>query len=229
MRRRTPPGELSDLAPTRRSRRALVAAATVSASALGLGLLALPSSVEAAIPIDTFSRIDLVSDVAGVGSATVHDPNLVNPEGMSDGASPLWVSNNGTDNSTLYSGDVAGSPVDVLPLVVAVPGGKPTGQVFNGGGGFTVKQGMSSLSSVFIFAGETGQITGWNPGLSPITSAVTAVTTPGANYTGLALADGDGRTPDLRRRLHGPQDRRVRHELHGGHEPGRVPGPVHPA
>jgi uncharacterized protein (TIGR03118 family) len=167
---------------------------------IGLALMALTalSAAIATVPADarvhgkpmadSYMRTDLVSDAMGVGSATVHDPNLVNPWGMSDGPTPLWVSNNGMDNTTLYTGDVAGSPASIVPLVVAIPGGKPTGQVFNGGGGFNVTQGMNSFSSVFMFAGETGQITGWNPNESPNTTAITAATTPGAVYTGLALA-----------------------------------------
>ncbi len=167
---------------------ARIAGAAITAVTLAAGLVALPTGAGAAAAHSTYTRTDLVSDVAGVGNAAVQDPNLVNPWGMSDGPTPIWVSNNGKDNSTLYSGAVAGSPVNIVPLVVAIPGGKPTGQVFNGGGGFNVTQGMNMFSSVFIFAGQTGQITGWNPGLSPNTSAVNAVTTPGAVYTGLALA-----------------------------------------
>jgi uncharacterized protein (TIGR03118 family) len=169
-----------------------VVGAVAAAAALTVGILAVPSGAGAASTHSTYTRTDLVSDAAGVGTATVQDPNLVNPWGMSDGppggGTPLWVSNEGSDNTTLYSGDVSGSPFSIVPLVVAIPGGKPTGQVFNGGGGFNVTQGMNSLSSVFIFASETGEITGWNPTESPNTTAIMATSTPGAMYTGLALA-----------------------------------------
>jgi hypothetical protein len=177
------------------SRGPKIAVAALAVAALGVGVFAGPvraaesaSGDQAAAQkkVDKFDRTDLVTDDGRDG--TVADPNLIDPIGMSDGASPLWVSNEGADNSTLYSGAVAGSPITVVPLVVAIPGGKPTGQVFNGGGAFNVTQNGVPFSSVFIFAGRTGQITGWNPGLTPRTSAVTAWTTPGAVYTGLTIA-----------------------------------------
>ena len=77
-----------------------------------------------------YAQTNLVSDQPGVAQKT--DPNLVNAWGMSHGPNtPIWVSDNGTDVSTLYSGDVNGSPVAVVPLVVSIPGGAPTGQVYN--------------------------------------------------------------------------------------------------
>jgi uncharacterized protein (TIGR03118 family) len=44
-------------------------------------------------------------------------------------------------------------------------------------------------SALFIFANLNGTISAWNPGLSPITSAVVqpTATTPGASFTGLAI------------------------------------------
>ena len=62
----------------------------------------------------------LTSNIAG---ATVNtDPNLVNGWGLTAGpTTPWWVSDNGTDKSTLYTAD--GTPQS---RVVNVPGG-PTG------------------------------------------------------------------------------------------------------
>src|SRR5438067_5162797 len=55
-----------------------------------------------------YKRHNLVSDQAG--KADMRDPDLVNPWGLSFGPStPAWVSDNGTDVSTLYSGDVNGT------------------------------------------------------------------------------------------------------------------------
>ncbi|MFL6595112.1 MAG: TIGR03118 family protein, partial [Chthoniobacterales bacterium] len=69
----------------------------------------------------------------------ITDTNLVNPWGMSHGPNtPLWVSDNGADVSTLYQGATSGTPVSPVPLVVAIPGGAPTGQVFNDTSGFAV-------------------------------------------------------------------------------------------
>ncbi|MDX6563749.1 MAG: hypothetical protein QOD65_3563 [Gaiellales bacterium] len=128
----------------------------------------------------------LVSDQPGVAPTT--DPNLVNGWGISAGpATPWWVSNEGTDTSTLY--DAAGTrfpPPPNGPLVVKVAGG-PTGQVFNGGTQFLVPNGATSVSARFIFATLSGTIQGWPPGTG---AAVVAADGSkwGAVYTGLAIA-----------------------------------------
>src|SRR5262245_30381454 len=79
-----------------------------------------------------FSRFDvtnLVSDQPGHAQLT--DPNLVNAWGLAfSSTSPFWVANNGTNTSTLYQGDHAGTsatPLSINPLVVDLPGGAPTG------------------------------------------------------------------------------------------------------
>ena len=73
-----------------------------------------------------YTQTNLVSDQPGVAQKT--DPNLVNAWGMSRGANtPIWVSDNGADVSTLYNADVNGSPVNIVGLVVSIPGGAPTG------------------------------------------------------------------------------------------------------
>ena len=51
--------------------------------------------------------------------ARTTDPHLVNAWGASYlGTSPLWVSDNATGLTTLYSGAVDGSPQTIAPLVV---------------------------------------------------------------------------------------------------------------
>src|SRR3954453_19889984 len=58
----------------------------------------------------TFQQVNLVADLPGVAATT--DPDLVNPWGLSRGPNtPVWVSDNGTDVTTVYRTDVAGSPV----------------------------------------------------------------------------------------------------------------------
>ncbi len=139
----------------------------------------------------TYRQVNLVSDVAGMAQVT--DPNLVNPWGMSFAPTgPLWVSDNGTDVSTLYQGGVHGSPEQVDSLVVSIPGGAPTGQVFNPTSDFVVHASDgSSGPALFVFVGESGHLTGWNPnvpsGNPPSTSAENAVVTRGGIYKGLAL------------------------------------------
>ncbi|HEX6618627.1 MAG TPA: TIGR03118 family protein [Solirubrobacteraceae bacterium] len=134
---------------------------------------------------NVYKKRNLVSDIDGV--ARITDPNLVNPWGLAFGpATPAWVSDNGMDVSTLYSGGVRKSIPVTLPLVVGIPGGAPTGVVFNGTGGFKV----NGSPAHFIFDSEAGTITAWNAG----TQAVTEATTPGAVYKGLAIATKSGTT-----------------------------------
>ncbi|WP_425954943.1 TIGR03118 family protein [Xylanimonas sp. McL0601] len=129
--------------------------------------------------------MNLVSDQPGVAALT--DPDLVNPWGMSHGpTTPLWVSDNGTDLSTLYRTDQPPAPVTKVTAVrVAIPGGgAPTGQVFNGGTSFIVPG--TGMPARFIFAGEDGDLSAWNGGAS----AVLVAHVKGAIYKGLALVQG---------------------------------------
>src|SRR6266511_4663185 len=124
---------------------------------------------------------NLVSDQAGVADRV--DPNLVNAWGLTSlTTSPWWVADNETDVSTIYQAD--GTPAS---LVVAIPGGAPTGLVSNTGSHFVVSEGASSGTARFLFDTEEGVIAGWSPAVS-LTHAVVAVTRPGADYKGLAIA-----------------------------------------
>src|SRR5262245_33841987 len=94
---------------------------TATLLGLLLTLLLVPSAHAAG-----FVQTNLVSDVPGLASHT--DANLKNPWGVAlSSTSPFWVSNQVTGVATVFDG--TGAP---LPLVVAVPGGNPTGQAFNG-------------------------------------------------------------------------------------------------
>lgn len=147
---------------------------------LAVAAASLCASIAAAQPRVT--ETDLVSDIAGRARFT--DPNLVNPWGMS--ISPtgnIWVSDNEPGLSTIYGPDGT-----IRPLVVTIPGGKPTGQVFNAtDSAFTITNGDTTAKSLFIFATENGTISAWSPGVNA-TNAVLVVTTPDAIYKGLALA-----------------------------------------
>ncbi len=94
--------------------------------------------------------------------------------------SPIWVSDRATGLATLYNGVGA-----ITPLVVTVPPGTaatgPTGQVFAGGTNFRLNGNPVN----FAFATLGGTIDAWNGGAT----ATVMATTPGANYTGLALAN----------------------------------------
>ena len=186
------------------SRRGLGALATTAAM---LAAIALPGAVAAKTvgvsPTlapdharkNEYRQTNLVSDIPGVARNT--DPNLVNPWGMAaTPTSPIWVSDNGADVTTLYSGAIGGSQLLPVPLVVAIPNGAPTGQVFNPSADFSVSNGAFKGAPLFIFASENGSITGWNPGVpapAPSVSAQVGVTVPNAVYKGLAItADARG-------------------------------------
>ena len=145
--------------------------------------MAVPAPAEAA-PLTLFHRINLVSDQPG--HARLTDKNLVNAWGMSHGPNtPLWVSDNGADVSTLYQGATSGAPVSALPLVVSIPGGAPTGQVFNDTKGFAVPG--TGQPALFVFASEAGAITAWNKAVPSTTSAVKVAAVHDAVFKGLAL------------------------------------------
>jgi uncharacterized protein (TIGR03118 family) len=149
------------------------------------------------LSVSSYLPINLVSNQAGV--ARLQDTNLVNAWGLaiSPNGGAFWVADNGADVATLYSGDVNGSAVHTVPLVVSIPNGAPTGQVFNANSNdFIVNDGNgNSGHAVFIFASESGTISGWSPAVpppAPSTSAQIGVTIDGAVFKGLALANNGG-------------------------------------
>ena len=128
----------------------------------------------------------------GFGPAATVDPNLINPWGVSFGpGGPFWVSNQGTNTSTLYDGEGERFPPG-NPLVVDIPQGGPptgpTGQVFAGGSDLVLPTGGDGL---FFFASLDGSISGWNPA-SGTTAQVVVSPSASRIYTGLALASMDG-------------------------------------
>jgi uncharacterized protein (TIGR03118 family) len=166
----------------------------VAASAGSASAAARPHVGTGAVAIH---QTNLVSDQAGV--APVTDPSLVNPWGMSFGTgatpSPVWVSDNGSDSTTLYRGATRPPTAAKVPLTVTIPWGAPTGQVFNTSAtDFVVSSGAASGAAKFIFASETGYITGWSPSVPAAGSTVaqTAVHIPSAVFKGLAVATFQG-------------------------------------
>jgi uncharacterized protein (TIGR03118 family) len=161
------------------ARRALVLAASIGL----LVAFALPASARNTNADNLYSVHNLQSDVPGLAAAT--DSDLVNGWGIvASPTSPWWVSDEGTEKSTLYNGNTGAK----LGLVVSVAGG-PTGVVFNGSTDFKVDAGTGLVAARFIFATEGGTIAGWN-GVG--TTAITAVTTPDAAYLGLAIGSSGG-------------------------------------
>jgi uncharacterized protein (TIGR03118 family) len=132
---------------------------------------------------NTYLQTNLVSNLAGI--AQLQDTNLVNPWGISfSSISPFWISDNGSGLSTLYAvtNDLEGSPHVVKQgLEVVIPGGGvPTGQLFDGNGGFH--------GDIFIFAGEDGTISGWHSALGNTAELLTSRDT--AVYKGITLVSG---------------------------------------
>lgn len=142
--------------------------------------------------VGSYDLHNLVSD----GSATADhtDTNLVNAWGIAfNPTGPVWISDNGTNLSTLYDG--AGN---IVPLVVSIPGpansaegAAPTGIVWSASSGFVVTEGALKGPSRFIFATEQGTIAGWAPSVA-FTHAITAVDNSASRaiYKGLALSAG---------------------------------------
>jgi uncharacterized protein (TIGR03118 family) len=162
-------------------------AAATTALALAVIWLALAPAHAA------YVQTDLVSDIPGL--ATITDPQLVNPWGVSHSAtSPFWTSDQGTNSATLYTvtDSVDVSKVEINPPAgfVAIPTSGtgpaqgPTGQVSNSNtSSFLVGNGGDGNSAHFIFANLNGTISAWDTG----TAAFIQATTAGASYTGLAV------------------------------------------
>jgi uncharacterized protein (TIGR03118 family) len=135
--------------------------------------------------LDIFNVHPLVSDSSTTLEAST-DTSLVNAWGLSAGpTTPWWVSDNGTNVATLYSGTGAKTP-----LTVSVPGA-PTGTVFNGSAtSFTVSQGGVSGAARFLFSTEGGKILGWSPAVNGTVALVGADrSNVRAVYKGLATTN----------------------------------------
>ena len=139
-----------------------------------------------------FTQTNLVSNVSSIPALTT-DPNLVNAWGLainqSNGA--IWVGDNGSGLSTVYNAQGSN-----LGLVVAIPqpagstdGSAPTGVVYNNTNGFVVSNQTTSGASAYVFATESGTISGWAPSVD-LNNAIRMVDNhaSGAVYKGLAMA-----------------------------------------
>jgi len=163
---------------------------------VGRGVLALVIIAVAGVPWGrtsaepVFKQTALVSDGTDKSAVTT-DPLLINPWGLAQGATgAFWISNQGSDTSTLY--DAAGTP---LPpgnqLIVNIPTAKqapngPTGVIFNGSQDFQVTKNGNTAPSAFVFVGLDGQITGWAPSVDQTNAVVGKNDSNRAAFTGLA-------------------------------------------
>ena len=139
-----------------------------------------------------FIQTNLVSDIQGLAALT--DSELHNPWGISHTAtSPIWVSNQGTNTSTLYQVTptlMKVSPMGTdgnigIPTSGSGPAQGPTGQVANTDTSSFLVNGTSAR---FIFANLNGTISAF----AGLQNAVIAVPVPSSGaaplYTGLAIS-----------------------------------------
>jgi uncharacterized protein (TIGR03118 family) len=126
----------------------------------------------------------------GAVTATVTDPNLVNPWGIALAPGlPVWVANNATQTSTAYD------PAGTLQITVSLPAtargpAAPTGLVFNGTADFVMSNAMASAPAQFIMAGESGALLAWSLDVDPANALIVYDDgAAGAVYKGLAIAN----------------------------------------
>lgn len=139
-----------------------------------------------------YVQTNLVSDLTTVNGEPVKHPNVpnfFNPWGLTRGAgTPWWVSENNSGLTSLLDGN--GNPVNIfteadgtkvnfafVPTTLSAPAGtvsNPTGVVFNGSGTdflmphTATPANPTNQQAIFIFVGEDGIISGWNPGVDNI-------------------------------------------------------------
>ncbi|MDP9007558.1 MAG: TIGR03118 family protein [Pseudomonadota bacterium] len=122
--------------------------------------------------VSQFADKALVADNKEVvATAVTVDANLQNPWGIAFApGQPFWIANNNGNTSTLYSGTgqvltqaVTGSATAAVSIPASAAGvpANPTGQVFNGNGGFKIMTGNGLETGLFIFSGEGGTIAAW--------------------------------------------------------------------
>src|ERR1700689_5603089 len=119
-----------------------------------------------------FADTALVSNSSAVvATANKIDANLQNPWGIAVAPGlPFWISDNNSNLSTLYSGagvqetqSITGSAETGIAIPASAAGvqSNPTGQVYNGNGGFLVQTSKGRETALFIYDGEGGTIAAW--------------------------------------------------------------------
>jgi uncharacterized protein (TIGR03118 family) len=146
-------------------------------------LTAFSNPQQSAAQVEHYAHKYLVSATTGV--ATVTDPELKNPWGLSRSSnSAWWVADANSGLSTLYDGNgTKQSLVVTIPPAKSGTTGSPTGTVFNGGTGFQLTPNNPAF---FLFVTLDGTISGWNGG----PSAVIKVNQNGKSiYTGATIGN----------------------------------------
>jgi len=175
---------------------AIIAAATAALAIAALAVaFASPGQAQSARPSGLHDplvrQVNLASDRPG--RAPLLDRDLTDPWGAAlTPTSPLWVANQGTHSSTVYSLAPGASKVSKSTTVrVTIPGtpAGPAGLVANQGNGFVLTNGKVKAPAAVIFDTLDGHIEAWSPKVNaPIGNAEDLATVHGASYTGLAVA-----------------------------------------
>jgi uncharacterized protein (TIGR03118 family) len=146
------------------------------------------------------------SNASVVATVTTIDANLSNPWGLVTAPGlPFWIADNNSNLATLYSGTGAIETSDVTgsnSVGIAIPASgsgiqaNPTGQVYNGAGGFLIATSKGQETALFIFDGEGGTIAAWaqDSGATAVTAYDDGVTNGASHavYKGLALGSVNG-------------------------------------
>jgi uncharacterized protein (TIGR03118 family) len=142
------------------------ATCVVAVGALGMMAATVPS-VSATTATNNFTQTNLVADSSSFGAKLV-DPNLTNAWGLAAAPNePLWVADNNSGFASVYSGGPSGVTLD---LTVKVPGGNPTGQVFNSDSSAFPVGGPTGSAAAFIVDSDgigtapSAEIAAWNGG-----------------------------------------------------------------
>lgn len=164
------------------------------------------------------SRIRLESHQSGIGEsarrrwghrtgvATTLDAKPSNPWRLVTAPGlPFWIADNNSNVASLYTGTgqiqtnaVTGSNTTAITIPASATGvaANPTGQVYNGAGGFLIPTSNGQETSLFIFSGEGGTIAAWakDSGATAVTAYDDGASngTAHAVYKGLALGSVNG-------------------------------------
>jgi uncharacterized protein (TIGR03118 family) len=112
-----------------------------------------------------YQQMNLVGFQPGMAHYT--DPQL-NGWGLAFAPTgPFWVADTATGVSTVYNHQ--GQPQS---LVVTIPGGLPTGIVYNPSSDFLISKNGQTAPALFIFDTIGGTISGWNPAVDPTNAVV---------------------------------------------------------
>jgi uncharacterized protein (TIGR03118 family) len=205
----TAKSSITDLKTSQHTRRRWRSAAVLSITAglVAAGAPALAATAAPAAAANDFQQTNLIANKASYHPKLV-DPNLTNAWGLAAGPTPLWVSDNNSGDATAYSGGINGGAVS-LELTVPVPGGNPSGQVYNSDSSAFPVGGSSGSAAVFIVDTDSigskqspGEIAAWDGGATFVvedspTGGPGGTTPAKAVFKGLAIATNPKAGPEL--------------------------------